>query len=173
MLGSLFRSSIPKEALEYAGFVLVHCAAIADSNREGELICPFAVVSGSDGRQLINFESDSQQEAVAKGWTSLDEARLSGVWWAFGREGIYREPDGNNTDVLTVSVWLPRMSNHYSITQRFGRGCSQELYLIGDPELLDHKNDLAESVAHWDHPALARGIASHPKGSRWTEWRSQ
>jgi hypothetical protein len=173
MLGSLFRSSIPKQALEYAGFVLVHCAAIADSNRDGELICPFAVVTGADGRRVIDFESDTQQEAVAKGWASLNEARTSQVWWAFGREGIYREPDGKGTDVLTVSVWLPRMTHHYSVTQRFGRGGDQELYLIGDPELLEHKTDLAGSVVRWDQPALARGIASHPQGSRWAEWRSQ
>jgi hypothetical protein len=173
MLRSLFRSSIPKEALEYAGFVLIHCAAIADSNRGGELICPFAVVAGTDGRRVINFASDTQQEAVAKGWASLDEARSNQVWWAFGREGIYREPDGKGTDVLTVSVWLPHMSHHYSITQRFGRDGDQELFLIGEPELLEHKTDLAEPVARWDQPALARGIASHPQGSRWAQWRSQ
>ena len=173
MLGSLFRSSIPIEALEYAGFVLAHCAAIADTNREGELICPFAVVRGSDGRQVIDFESDTQQEAVAKGWASLAEAKSSKVWWAFGREGIYREPDGNGTDVLTVSVWIPRMRHHFSLTQRFGRGGNQEFYLVGEPELLEHKADLAEPVAHWDQPALERGIASHPQGSRWAGWRSQ
>lgn len=173
MLGSLLRDSIPTDALEYAGFVLAHCAAIADSNRAGELICPFAVVTGTDGRRVIDFESDTQQEAVAKGWGSLNEAKSSELWWAFGREGIYREPDGRGTDVLTVSVWLPCMSHHYSITQRFGRGGDQELYLIGEPVLLGHKADLAEPVARWDHPSLARGIASHPQGSRWAEWRSQ
>lgn len=173
MLGSLFRPSIPKDALKYAGFVLVHCAAIADSNRDGELLCPFAVVTAADGRRVIDFESDTQQEAVDKGWASLNEARSSRVWWAFGREGIYREPDGTGTDVLTVSVWLPGMNHCYSITQRFGRGSDQVLYLIGELELLEHKTDLAEPVAHWDHSALARGIASHPQGSRWAEWRSQ
>lgn len=173
MLGSLFRSSIPKHALEYAGFVLGHCAAIADSNRDGELICPFAVVTGADGRRVIDFESDTQQEAVAKGWASLNEARSSQLWWAFGREGVFREPDGAGTDVLTVSVWLPGMNHHYSITQRFGRAGEQELYLIGEPELLQHKTDIAEPVVRWDQSALGRGIASHPQGSRWAEWRSQ
>lgn len=173
MLRSLFGHSIPEEALEYAGFVLAHCAAIADSNRAGELICPFAMVTGADGRRVIDFESDSQHEAVAKSWASLNEAKSNRNWWAFGREGIYRQADGTGTDVLTVSVWLPRMSHHYSITQRFGRGRGQELHLIGKPELLEHKTDLAESVTSWNQQAIARGIASHPHSSRWGEWQSQ
>ncbi|MBO9686835.1 MAG: hypothetical protein J7598_09500 [Mitsuaria chitosanitabida] len=173
MLDSLFRSSIPKQAVEYAGFVLVHCAAIADSNRDGELICPFAVLTEADGRRVIDFESDTQQEAVEKGWASLVEARSSRVWWAFGREGLYRTPDGKGTDVLTVSVWLPGMDHHYSLIQCFSRGSDQSLYFIGEPQLLKHRTDQAEPVARWDHSALARGIASHPKGSRWSEWRPQ
>lgn len=173
MLSALFQSSIPKQALEYADFVLVHCAAIADSNRNGELICPFAVVTGADGRRVVDFESDTQQKAVAKGWASFDEARAHRVWWAFGREGIYREPGGKGTDVLTVTVWLPGMKHHYSITQRFGRGGSQGPCFVVEPELLVHKTDLAEPVARWDQSALARGIASHPHGTRWAQWRSQ
>lgn len=173
MLGSLFPSSIPSQALEYAGLVLAHCAAIADANREGELICPFAVITGSDGRQMVDFESDSQEEAVAKGWASLGEARSANVWWAFGREGIYRDSDGQGTDVLTVSFWLPRMSHHFSITQCFGRGSSQEFRLVGESELLEHKTDIADTVERWDRKALARGIASHPQGTRWAEWRTQ
>ena len=110
---------------------------------------------------------------MANGWASLDDARSRKVWWAFGREGIYRKSDGQGTDVLTVSVWLPRMSHHYSVLQRFGRKPGQELHLIGEPELLEHKTDVAEPVMRWDQGALARGIASHPQGARWAEWRAQ
>lgn len=173
MLRSLFRSSIPPEALEYAGFVLAHCAAVADAHREGELICPFAVVTGRDGRHVIDFESETQQEAVAKGWASLGEAKSANVAWAFGREGIDREPDGQGTDVLTVSVWVPRMRHHASITQRFGRDSDRAFHLIGEPELLDHKTEVAERVARWDRAALARGIASHPQGAMWAAWRAR
>ncbi|MBQ0930613.1 hypothetical protein [Ideonella alba] len=170
MLGSLFRSSLPDDAVEYAGFVLMHCAAIADSNREGELICPFAVVTDAAGRQVLDFESETQEEAVAKGWTSLSEAKRARVWWAFGREGISRRPDGTGMDVLAVTVWVPGMREHYSFTQRFGRGPDQGIYLIGKPEALKHGEEYAEPLERWNHAALGRGIASHPKGSLWSEW---
>ena len=173
MLDTVFRSSVPIDAIEYAGYVLVHCAAIADVNRNGELICPFAVVTDPNGRHVVDFESTSQEEAISKGWATLSKAKQRKVWWAFGREGIFREPDGKGTDVLTVTVWIPRMRYHHSFTHRFGRAADQTLYLIGDTEVFKHKNECAESVEHWDEAALVRGIKSHPQGNRWTKWRAQ
>lgn len=162
--------AIPDEALEFAAFVLVHCAAIADSNRAGELICPFAVVADSDGRRVIDFESATQDEAVEKGWASLDEAVARGDWWAFGREGIFREPDGAGTDILTVSVWLPGMQTIYSVLQRFGRDENQAIFLVGETDVLEHAADGAKLLKEWNSQALERGIADHPKGERWAEW---
>jgi len=173
MLSSLFRSALPDEAIEYAGFVLMHCAAIADANREGELICPFAVVTDSTGRRVLDFESDTQEEAVAKGWASLAEAKSSKFSWAFGREGIFREPDGTGTDVLTVTVWIPGMKQHYSFTQLFGRGPDQGIYLIGRTRGLKHGEKDVEPVERWNKAPLVRGIASHPQGNRWSQWQKQ
>ncbi|KQV54061.1 hypothetical protein [Duganella sp. Root336D2] len=173
MFGSLFRFSVLNEALELAGFVLVHCAAIADANRAGELICPFAVLEGDDGRQVVDFESETQEEAVSKGWASLGEAKSNNVSWAFGREGLYREPDGNAVDVLTVSVWMSGMKEHYSVLQRFGRREDQAIYFIGAPELLKHKGESAEPVERWNEKAIERGVVNHPKGSMWPQWRTQ
>jgi hypothetical protein len=169
MFGSLVRFSVPNEALEFAGFVLAHCAAIADANRAGELICPFAVLEGDDGRQVVDFESETQEEAVSKGWASLGEAKAKKVSWAFGRQGLYREPDGNSIDVLTVTVWMSNLKEHYSVMQRFGRREGQAIYLIGAPELFKHKGDYAEPVERWNEKALKRGVANHPKGSMWSE----
>jgi hypothetical protein len=173
MLSSLFRPSLPDDAIEYAGFVLAHCAAVADANREGELICPFVVVTDTDGRKVVDFESETQEEAVAKGWASLPQAKTDKVWWAFGREGIYREPDGKGTDVLTVTVWIPGMKYHHSFSQRFGRGPDQSLYLIGSTEALKHEAQYAEPLTRWKEEALARGISSHPQGTHWSRWRAQ
>lgn len=173
MLRRIFPPALPEEAIEFAGFVLVHCAAIADANREGELICPFSVLADSDGRQVVDFESDTQEEAVSRGWASLAEAQSKSVWWAFGREGIYRDPDGTGTDVLTVSVWIPRMKTHYSLLQRFSRGSDQAIHFIGEPEILRHETEAAEPVERWDKSALQRGVASHPRSEHWSSWRQQ
>ena len=173
MLGPLFHSSLPNEAIEYAGFVLAHCAAIADANRDGELICPFAVITDPEGRRVVDFESETQEEAVSKGWASLPEAKSKRIWWAFGREGIYREPDGKGTDVLTVTVWTPRMKYPHSFQQLFGRGPDQAIYLIGEAMALKHEGEYAEPIERWNKAALARGISSHREGNRWSGWRAQ
>ena len=157
------------EILELAGFVLLHCALIADSNRNGELICPFAVIVDASGRRLVDFESETQEEAVAKGWESLSESRGKSEWWSFGREGLIRDK-GEATDVLTVSFWAPNMQEAASLIQRFARSHEQELYLLGGTDLLVHGPQGAELVEEWDRQALNRGIASHPKGNRWPHW---
>jgi len=165
-------SPIPPEAVEFAGFVLVHCAAVADANREGELICPFAVVEDGDGRRAIDFESETQQEAVAKGWASLDEWKEKAQRWAFGREGTYRS--GNTTvDVLVVSTWMPEMLVPATVLQRFARDAEGGLYLIGRAELLLNKAGAAEQVDDWNEAALLRGIEAHPKETRWSGWKQQ
>jgi hypothetical protein len=170
MFGLLFSAALPDKSIEYAGFVLAHRAAIADAHREGELICPFAVITSSTGRELLDFESETQEEAVSKGWASFEEAKRKEVWWAFGREGIYRDPDGTGSDVLTVTVWTPQMKFHHSVTQRFARRPDQGIRLIGGTELLKHGGEYAEPVERWNRSALLRGVESHPQGARWQEW---
>jgi hypothetical protein len=170
MFGSLFGATLPDKAIEYGGFVMAHCAAIADANREGELICPFAVITSSTGREVLNFESETQEEAVSKGWASYAEAKRTGVWWAFGREGIYRDAEGKGTDVLTVTVWIPQMKFHHSFTQQFERRPDHGIRLVGTTGLLKHEGEYAEPVERWKQSALLRGIESHPQGGRWREW---
>lgn len=162
--------NIPSEALEFAGFVLTHCASIADANRDGELICPFAVIE-KNGTQLIHFESETQEEAVSKGWASFDEAQSGSFPWAFGREGFYRGANGEGADVLTVTVWIPGMPNYYSVVQRFGRSQDQAIFLIGAPELFSHEERTAETVEHWDLNALERGVSQHRNAAMWSIWR--
>jgi hypothetical protein len=171
MLGFGLRTSIPDEAVEFAGFVLAHCAAVADTNRNGELICPFAVLRKGGHQEVVDFESESQAEAVDKGWKSLPEAKAKRSGWSFGREGIFRQ-EATAEDVLTVSTWLPSMKDHISVLQRFRRGPEHELVLLGGPELLVHSPESATEVKEWNRAALARGIESHPQGRRWAEWQA-
>ncbi len=165
-------SEVPSDVVSFAGFVLMHCAAIADSNRDGELICPFAVVEDEATRHLVDFESETQEEAVAKGWASLDEWKERAQKWAFGREGLYRAGD-TASDVLLVTAWAPGMTVPATVLQRFARDTSNGLYLVGEPELLVNHATGAEPTSDWNSNDLRQGIEAHPKGSRWVEWQSQ
>jgi hypothetical protein len=163
---------LASEAIEFAGFVLHHCAEIADDNRQGELICPFAVLWNLEGRRVVAFEAETQEEAVERGWLSLEESRERGEWWAFGREGLIRTDNGA-LDVLLVSLWTPDQDDPFTVTQSFGRSDDGGMYLIGQSELLLGGRTGAQSVLKWDTEALRRGIESHPKGTRWAAWQRQ
>ena len=157
-------------ALEFAGFVLLHCAAIADGNRQGELICPFAVLWDEYGRRVEAFESETQDEAIEKGWASLVQSQELGEWWAFGREGLSRTPSGA-LDLLVVSVWTPVQVQPFTVTQGFGRTADQGLVLVGPASVYVGDRSGAEPFEEWDRDALTQGIASHPSGARWPVWK--
>jgi hypothetical protein len=163
-------SNVPSSAIELAGFVLFHCAVIADLNRNGELICPFVVLSDESGRRSIEFESETQEEAIEKGWASLDHSIEKSESWAFGREGLLRIED-SVSDVLLVSIWEPGMTSTLKIRQRFSRGQENELYLVGSPELLLAVDDGSFLIDTWDQVALMRGIMLHPKSHKWSEFQ--
>lgn len=100
--------AIPDEAVCYAGLVMTQAASVASVLREGELICPFIVVTKGEDRQSIEFEASTQDEAGSCGWASLDEYRALVDLWAFAREGVVKGPSGKE-DVLVVAVRKPGM----------------------------------------------------------------
>jgi hypothetical protein len=164
--------TVPRQAVEFAGFVLMHCALIADNNRDGQLVCPFAVVEADGERLVIDFEADTQEAAIEQGWASLAHWKPSANGWAFGREGVYRS-GASGVDVMVVTVWVRGMDAPASAIQKFGRDGEHALYLIGAPELIGHATETAHVVAGWQRADLLRGIALHPHGRRWAQWQPQ
>lgn len=158
------------EALDFAGFVMMHCGLIADENRAGELICPFAVIWGENGRRVENFESETQAEAVERGWASLAASRERSEWWAFGREGLYRTEHGPE-DVLVVTVWTPELDEPFTVMQPFARATDESLRVIGSPQLFTGGRHEPERVDEWDASSFYRGMESHPRSARLASWR--
>ncbi len=165
-------NTVPTQAVTFAGFVLMHCALIADANRNGELVCPFAVVETEGDRLVFDFAADTQEQAIEKGWASLEQWKGAANGWAFAREGLYRSGE-SGVDVMVVTVWVPGMETPASVIQKFGRDADSALYLIGATELIIHASSTAELVAGWDRADLLKGIALHPQGQRWAHWQPQ
>lgn len=164
--------TVPKRAVEFAGYVLLHCANVADGNRKGELVCPFAIIEEHGDRQVVEFEADTQEEAVERGQASLEDYRDACERWGFAREGVYHA-NGRNYDVLVATVWIEGMDSTASVVQKFGRDGEGALYLIGAPELISHATEPARHVGDWDRADLLKGIASHPRGDKWVQWQPQ
>ena len=165
-------NTVPRQAVEFAGFVLMHCALIADANRAGELVCPFAVVEADGERLVIDFEAETQEAAIEQGWASLEHWKPTANGWALGREGLYRMGE-HAVDAMAVTVWVPQMAMPASALQKFGRDADQALYLIGAPELIVHVSPSAHHGVDWDRADLLKGIALHPHGARWAGWQPQ
>ena len=87
----MITGSIPDVVLRHAGLVMTHAAAIASVLEDGELICPFAVITKGENRQSIEFEASSQDEAVSQGWASLETYKEDFDLWAFARETRERQ----------------------------------------------------------------------------------
>ena len=160
---------ISDDAVRFGAFVLAQCAAIAATNAPGDLICPFAVFVKDGQRQSIDFESDTQDEAVEKGWDHFNRYHDSVEYWAFGREGYFTFPDGRS-DVLVTSVWRPGMSDPITFLHRFAPTSQGAFRLKGKTEVLIDDQFFSQPEHPFFEKALAEGIASHPKGRLWSTW---
>lgn len=133
--------------------------------RPGELVCPFIVISKGEDRQSIEFKANTQDEAVSRGWASLDEYRTRVDLWAFAREGLINGPSGKE-DVLSIAVWKPGMEEPAIFLQAFlptGRG---GFALLG-PVVAQNQSpaDLSRIADLFDD-----GVRAHPKGHLWKPW---
>ena len=145
---------------------MMQAASIASVLGEEELICPFAVISKGPDRQSVAFESETQDEAVSKGWASLEEWKGEIDLWAFAREGLVATPEGK-VDVLVVAAWGPMMNEPVVFTQRFLPSTKGGFALLGPIEIQDLPVAELDRVAE----AFSAGIAEHPKGGKWFEWK--
>jgi hypothetical protein len=80
---------ISEAAAKHAGLVMAHAA-------EGE------------NRRSIEFESETQDRALDRAWSSLVEYRDHVDLWAMAREGLIAAETGKD-DVLVVAAWAPGM----------------------------------------------------------------
>jgi hypothetical protein len=157
--------SLPDDVVTHAGLVLAHAAAIASVLEPGELICPFAVLTKGENRQSIEFEAETQDEAVALGWESLEKYKEHFDIWAFAREGLVRSANGKE-NVLVVASWTHGMSEPALFSQGFSPVAKGRFCLIGP--LIVQAQPAAELPRLCE--LLHAGIAKHPKGHLWPAW---
>ena len=158
-------------SVRFGGMVLAHAALIASDLGEGELICPFAIVTKDDNRELLVFEAESQAEAIESGKASLAEFKEHIDDWAFGREGLWSEPGGNvKADVLIVSAWTRGMDEPIVLMQRFRPAAVGQFVLFGPVEIVIDGRVLASEEAAPLRALVLDGIAHHPSNVPWGSW---
>ena len=78
----------PESAILLAGFVLAHAAWSVSDLPKGELLVPLAVVEKNGQRQLLRFEAQTQDQAIADGKGTIARRQSEFDARAFGREGL-------------------------------------------------------------------------------------
>jgi len=100
---------IPDSLILLAGFVLAHSAWSVSDLPKGEFLVPLAIVEKTSQRQLLRFEAQTQEQAIAEGKAALAQRQGQLDAWAFGREGLLSGGTGK-VDVLTVDAWAKGMT---------------------------------------------------------------
>jgi hypothetical protein len=160
-----------ERAVRFGGMVLAHAAFIASDLPQGELICPFAILTKDDRRQVVPFEAESQAEAVENGKASLAEFKDHIDYWGFGREGLWSEPDATDkADVLIVSTWTHGMEEPVNLLQRFRPAATGQFLLLGPVEIVIGGQVLSPDMAAPLLALVSDGIAMHPSQVPWASW---
>jgi hypothetical protein len=164
---------IPEPLLALTGFVFAHATWSLSDLPQGECLVPLAVVEKAGQRQLIRFEAESQEEAIANGKATLAEHEEELDAWAFAREGRMQE-DGEYVDVLTVEAKACGGEPTIVFVQRFQPFASGRFRLIGAPLVLVGGAAVAPTEAAEMLRYLMLGVQSHSKAaSYWPEWSAQ
>ena len=161
-----------ERAVRFGGMVLAHAAFIASDLADGELICPFAIVTKDDRREVVPFESESQAESVENGKASLDGFKSQVDYWGFGREGLWSHPDEGDekTDVLVVSAWTDGIDDPVILMQRFSPAAKGQFLLLGPVEIVIDEQVLPADKAKSLRALVQDGIAMHPSEVPWSSW---
>jgi hypothetical protein len=159
-------------ALEFGGFVLAHTAVVAAALEPGDLICPFALVTKGPNRQVLDFEAETQAEAVERGKASLSELKDKIDLWGFGRDGLHGEAEKpeSKVDALVVSAWTHGMEGPVNLLQRFRPKQSGAFALFGPTEIIVDGVVQEAEVAARLRALVRAGIDKHPQGGSWPSW---
>ncbi len=156
--------------LSLAGFAFGHAVWSVSDLPEGELLVPLALVEKSGQRQLLRFEAESQEEAIAEGKATLAQHEAELDAWAFVREGQI-EQRGTVTDVLTVEAKSKGAQVAVVFVQAFRPFASGEFRLLGGPMVVVGGKPLPASQAEPLVAQLVAGVHTHTKAAEsWQEW---
>lgn len=139
---------------------MAHALFVLTNLENDELLCPFAIVTGLDGTEMLNFEADTQDEAIASGKRYLDNPEPGIKAVALARDGRSLGVALQYIDVVSVSVRDVAGGAESTFSQSYA--LSDGLRLLGKIEfLLGVEAEDAEVQRSAINHVIA-GMRSHP-----------
>jgi len=162
---------IEQPVVEFAGFTLAVCAAIASGNEIGEVLCPFALTQKNGKNNIVAFESESQSESVNKAYESFSSLSHDSDFWAIAHEGLITENE-KKIDVFTIVAWAKGMEEKITIIKRFNpKSESNAFSMFGNTELIVEGKWLEDPTHPFIVEAISKGISCHLKAKEnWSQW---
>jgi hypothetical protein len=161
--------AVSESALLLAGFALAHAAwSISDTP---DLLVPLAMLERGGKREVMRFEADTQEEAIARGKAKMAAVSEEFDGWAFAREGLLNEK-GNKIDVISIDIGIKGNKTRVTIVQRFEPYLKRRHFrLLGDPEIaIDGAVQDSRSVKDMLE-TIRRGVSQHSKAAPlWDGW---
>lgn len=164
---------MPDSLVLLAGFVLAHAAWSVSDLPKGELLTPLAVVEKGGQRQILRFEAETQEQAIAEAKATLAKRQGQLDAWAFAREGLMAEGPGT-VDVLTIDAWAKGMTRPITFVQKFQPYSSGAFRIRGDAVVVVDGKALTGTEATKLVRTLYGGVSGHAKaGPLWQGWRGK
>lgn len=146
------------------GFIMAHSAAIGDSLAEHELMVPYVITINNGKRESMEFEAETQQQAVSTAEKKLPELSRSVEAWSYSQDGLVTLDNGEKQDVFFFKVWAKGMSEPLQAYQMYKK---YPFKLIGNIQILNYSESglLAKEQEQFS-AGINQGIESHPTGSK-------
>ena len=151
------------------GFIMAHSAAIGDSLEQHQLMVPYAITVNNGKRESIEFEAETQQQAVNAAEKKLSELSKSVEAWSYSHDGLVTLDSGEKQDVFLFKVWVKGMSEPLQAYQMYRK---YPFKLLGNIQIQNYsESGLLAKEQEKFITGINEGIESHPTGSKkWESW---
>jgi hypothetical protein len=164
--------TIPDGVLLIAGYVLAHAAYSVSDLQSGELLIPLAVTQTGEEQEVVRFEAETQEEAIANAKLELEKLKASVDIYAFAREGSMKLEDGKEIDVITIDAWEKGLKHKVSVIQPYkpNNGNNEFKIMPGTMVVVDGET-LEPEIENRFIEIVEEGITYHPIGASWSGWK--
>ena len=97
------------------GFIMAHSAAIGDSLAQDELMVPYVITVKNGKRESVEFEAETQQQAINAAEKKLSELSHSVEAWSYSHDGLVTLDSGEKQDVFSLKCGLRECLSRYRL----------------------------------------------------------
>ncbi|QSX33544.1 hypothetical protein JYB87_17840 [Shewanella avicenniae] len=150
------------------GFTLAHSASVVETLQADEVMVPYAITIKEEQQELVNFEAETQEQAIQQAESKLAEFSETVDAWCYGQEGAINQDD-NTINVLYFKVWVKGMTAALEAYQPIQKSPFKLLSNIQIQNFAEAGLDEAEGENFI--AGLNQGVDIHPAtASRWDSW---